>query len=135
MIRLLYISTARSEMTSAALDALLNHSRVRNAADQITGLLIVGGRRFLQVLEGPEDAVTTTYERICADPRHFAAVTLSNKMVDQRIFPQWSMGYRKSCSTGSYADASVILDTLVDPISDPTIKAYFEQFALKHLAA
>ena len=51
MHRLLYISTARSPLPKAELETLLRISRRNNVAVGVTGLLIVGGRRFLQALE------------------------------------------------------------------------------------
>ncbi len=67
MIRLIYISTARSELSTVELEGILRISRRNNAAVGVTGLLIVGGRRFLQALEGPADAVVQTYDRIKAE--------------------------------------------------------------------
>jgi len=72
MKRLLYISTARSILDASELEELLSKSRAANTKADLTGLLVVGGRRFLQVLEGPDEAVIRTYERIKSDPRHFA---------------------------------------------------------------
>lgn len=136
MIRLLYISTARAEMGEAEITALLNRSKLRNASCQITGLLVLGGRRFLQVLEGPEDAVMETYHRIAQDPRHFAHVVLSQKTVTERLFPGWAMGYQKGGRVDERGgDAGEILGLMVEPIADPTVRAYFEQFVIKHLAA
>lgn len=66
MIRL-YISTARQPITPSILADILRASRRNNAPVAVTGLLIVGGRRFLQALEGPEAAVEATYERIARD--------------------------------------------------------------------
>jgi hypothetical protein len=92
LIRLIYISTARSELSAAELEGVLRASRRNNAAVGVTGLLVVGGRRFLQALEGPADAVAQTYDRIKADGRHFAAVTLDNRPIAERSFPDWAMG-------------------------------------------
>ena len=47
MKRLLYISTARAVLPASELDELLVKSREANSRVGITGLLIVGGRRFL----------------------------------------------------------------------------------------
>ena len=134
MIRLIYISTARTILSQAALDEILRVSRRNNAAVAVTGLLIVGGRRFLQVLEGPSDAVMQTYHRIHADERHFAAVVLSNKPIAARTFGGWSMGFQ---SAGHSPDQPTIDDSvaaLIAPIDDPVVHAYFYEFAKQHAA-
>ena len=122
-------------MGEAEIAALLNGSKFRNASRQVTGLLVVGGRRFLQVLEGPKDAVMETYHRIADDPRHFAHVVLSQKTVTERLFPGWSMGYQRGGRVDERTGADDIMGLLIEPITDPTVRAYFEQFVIKHLAA
>ena len=134
MIRLIYISTARSELSKAELEGVLRTSRRNNAVVGVTGLLVVGGRRFLQALEGPADAVVQTYDRIKADGRHFAAVILDNRPIAERSFPDWAMGHqpgRPLRGDGAVADD---VARLIAPIADPTMHAYFAEFAKKHAA-
>lgn len=131
--RLLYISSAKKPLAPAELDGILRKSRRNNAAADISGLLIVGGRRFLQVLEGPEMAITETFERIRLDPRHYAIVSLAREPIEARSFGAWSMGYAQggvSHGTGSGAVASMIA-----PIEDATLRAYFDGFVQVHAAA
>ena len=134
MYRLLYISTARREMDEAELTALLDQSRRDNAAANVTGALIVGGRRFLQVLEGDEFRVEATFARIQRDPRHFATVILSRNPVTGRLFGDWAMSYERvgPSSTGSTLVAQV--DEMVRSIDDDSLRAYLEGFALQHAA-
>jgi hypothetical protein len=134
MIRLVYISTARTELSKAELEGILRASRRNNAAVGITGLLVSGGRRFLQALEGPSGAVTQTYDRIKADARHFAAVTLDNRSISERSFPGWAMGHQPGKSL--HGDGAVAADVaaLIAPIADPIMHAYFAEFAKKHAA-
>lgn len=134
MIRLIYISTARSELSAGELDGILRASRRNNAAVGVTGLLIVGGRRFLQALEGPADAVLQTYDRIKADARHFAAVTLDNRPISQRSFPMWAMGHQPSRTLRGDGSVADNVAALIAPIAEPTMRAYFAEFAKKHAA-
>jgi hypothetical protein len=135
MKRLLYISTARSILSSTELDALLVKSRRANSAADITGLLVVGGRRFLQVLEGPDQNVTATYKRIAADPRHFALVKLHDREITTRAFASWAMGYEQGGVIAEAATLEEQIATLVGPIADPTLRAYFTGFVETHLTA
>lgn len=134
MIRLLYISTTRAPIAAAELDRILRVSRRNNKAVDVTGLLVVGGRRFLQALEGPEEAVLATFERIRADPRHFAAVILSRSAIAERQFGDWAMGYQEGASIGAEASIAEDVAALITPIDDPVVHAYFHQFALQHAA-
>ena len=101
MRQLLYISSSIARQP-ADLSAILTRSRRNNAAAGITGLLYTDGTRYLQVLEGPEESVGPTFERIRADPRHRGVVVLSDRTVATREFGDWSMAHR---SSGDAADA------------------------------
>ncbi len=55
-------------------------------------LLYIGGH-FIQTLEGPDDVVDATYERIARDPRHRDVFTALREEIESRTFPDWSMGF------------------------------------------
>lgn len=135
MIRLLYISTAREPVTPEMLADVLRASRRNNAKVGVSGLLIVGGRRFLQALEGPEDAVMATYERIARDPRHFAVVQLARETITERQFPDWAMGAQAGRSVGADTDLSQTVAALIAPIQDANLRGYFTGFAQRQAAA
>lgn len=135
MIRLLYISTARELVTPAMLADILRSSRRNNAACDVTGLLIVGGRRFLQALEGPQAAVETTFKRIHMDPRHFAVVQLAREAITERQFPDWAMGAQAGPTPGIGADIDQAVAALIAPIGNPSIRGYFTGFAERQAAA
>ena len=134
MIRLIYISTARSVLSEQELDGILRVSRRKNQMVDVTGLLIVGGRRVLQALEGPAEAVKKTYDRIKADRRHFAAVVLSDREIAERSFFEWAMGYQPAGIPRSEGTVANDVAELIAPITDPIVHAYFAEFAKKHAA-
>ena len=135
MIRLLYISTARPQVTPELLADILRASRRNNAAADVSGLLVVGGRRFLQALEGPELAVRTTYDRIAKDPRHFAIVELAREAIVERQFAHWAMGAQAGGRPGDAASISEAVATLIAPIKDANLSGYFTGFAERQAAA
>lgn len=135
MKHLLYISTARSILRPSELDELLSKSRIANRAADLTGLLVVGGRRFLQVLEGPDQAVLETYERITRDPRHFALVKLHDKEVATRSFASWAMGFEQGGTGSASATLAEQVNAIVAPITDATLRAYFDGFVETHTSA
>lgn len=97
MISLLYWSrtTARFE-TSAffiTMATLLNQCLDLNVRIGVTGVLSFHSGMFLQVLEGPETAVDTTFARISGDPRHHDLHVLARTPIQARAFGAWSMAF------------------------------------------
>lgn len=68
---------------------------------------MIHGGWFVQALEGPAEAVMTTYRRILDDPRHASAKVLSAGPANAREFGDWNMCARRM----SDAD-DAILDAL-----------------------
>ena len=128
MLQIVYISTARQPLSEAELQSVLSVSRRNNEAAGISGLLIAGGRRFLQALEGPDDAVAAAFDRIKADPRHFAVVVLSKKQVETREFGDWAMGYEPGGNSGA-EDLKGVVEALIAPLGDKNLRAQFLGFA------
>ncbi|MES2753532.1 MAG: BLUF domain-containing protein [Pseudomonadota bacterium] len=124
----MYISTVRTLISPAELDSILRISRRNNAADAVTGLLVTGGTRFLQVLEGERESVMRTFDRIAADPRHFAIVRLADQPISVRAFPAWRMGH-------TVGGDGTSLSTIIAAIADPSLRAYFAGFSEIHAAA
>jgi hypothetical protein len=129
--QIIYISTARSAFPdSGMVREILEASRRNNARDQLSGLLLVGGRRFLQVLEGPAEAINAAYKRIKDDPRHFAMVELSRRPIQERSFPDWAMGYENQ----PHALLPQV-ERLTASVNDPALKAQLITFAELHSKA
>lgn len=93
MLQLVYVSSANPAVPCPTRD-ILTVSRRNNARDRITGLLYADGGRFLQALEGPDEAVAAAYARIRQDPRHRAIVILLQRQVERREFGHWEMARR-----------------------------------------
>ncbi len=66
-------------------------SRHNNERDSITGSLICREDIYLQLLEGPRAAVSSTYARILHDDRHAEVVLLWAGDLQERLFPAWFM--------------------------------------------
>ena len=73
------------------LSAILVASRANNRKNDITGALICRSDIFLQLLEGPEQNVKSTYEAIQNDDRHINVYHLIDQPVKKRLFPAWAM--------------------------------------------
>jgi hypothetical protein len=98
-------------------------------------LLVSGGRRFLQVLEGPDQAVLATYARIQGDPRHRAFVLITCQGVAERAFGDWSMAYREGGIHVADDRLHTAVEALTARIADPNLRAQFSGFAKLHAQA
>lgn len=93
--QLVYTSSSNDRfLPRHQLNEILESSRVRNASQDITGLLLYRDGSFAQFLEGPSGAVQATFDRIEKDPRHRGVIVVLNRGVKTRDFPEWRMGYR-----------------------------------------
>lgn len=87
-----YVSTATQSLSEAEFDAIAKVSVLNNSAANVTGILVLCGEFFLQILEGDEVNVDATLERIRHDPRHrdIQVLKVEHDLL-QRQFPDWSM--------------------------------------------
>ncbi len=90
-IRQLIYSSQPFGYDAATLGGILVAARRNNRRDGLTGALICRHDIYLQLLEGPDDAVTAAYARIVRDDRHLDITTLSSIAIDTRMFPAWDM--------------------------------------------
>ena len=96
LYQLIYQSQSLVPFEPLELTALLYHSRAYNQRHEITGVLLyTPDGRFLQVLEGPRQAVRHLYfDTILADPRHYDCRVLGEGPNPSRSFPGWDMAFK-----------------------------------------
>jgi hypothetical protein len=76
-----------------AVAQILEASQRNNARAGVTGALMFNAGAFAQVLEGPQEGVEGTFERIQCDPRHGDVTVLQCGPVERRGFESWSMAF------------------------------------------
>lgn len=105
--RLIYVSRQILEpvRVNDEVDEIVRASIRNNREVAITGLLLVHDGWFLQALEGPAEAVMTTYRRILDDPRHKDARVVAAGPAAAREFANWNMCARRM----SHADDAILL--------------------------
>jgi hypothetical protein len=91
LTRLKYVSRFARPMTPADVRALVEAAQRRNAQLGVTGMLVAFGEVFMQVLEGPSDAVRGLFGRIVADARHRDVILIRSHRVERALFAGWSM--------------------------------------------
>lgn len=95
--RLVYYS--RNRMTGTPDDlagniaTILTTSQANNGKVGVTGALMFNSGYFGQVLEGPQAAVESVFERIQQDDRHGDVSLLAFEAAPARSFDDWSMGF------------------------------------------
>lgn len=86
-----YRSRAVDRWDAARLAALAQQASRFNARTGITGILLFDGQYFVQLLEGPVDAVDRLVGRIVDDPRHAEVLVLVDEIARRRGLARWAM--------------------------------------------
>lgn len=94
--QIVYISSAKPELTEDALLQILSSSQKRNAQRGITGLLLHADGNIIQVMEGPLNEVKLLYQKVAADRRHSGVALISDRAIDTRDFPNYKMGFKRT---------------------------------------
>jgi hypothetical protein len=107
------------------LAAIHETARHLNALDGISGLLLFDGARFLQIVEGAEDAVDNLVERLRMDSRHSAFEVRDERYVERRSFADWSMELLRV--SAGYCKAkdevgAVLPDTVAEPVRELVLR-------------
>ncbi|MFT4578444.1 MAG: hypothetical protein ACI8PD_001497 [Nitrospinales bacterium] len=97
MHELFYCSFATRDMSDTDILNILEKSRIGNAENSITGILIYWAktRQFMQILEGSEKAIFDLYEVIKKDDRHKSLKMIYSGEISERYFTNWTMGFSK----------------------------------------
>lgn len=112
-----------------SLAGILLDARRCNTRDGITGALICRDDLFLQMLEGPEDKVEATLQRITKDDRHLEVRPMSRRMIPDhgRLFPNWAM---RDDPAQSWVWTRADIDNgALDSASEADVIAIFERLA------
>ncbi|MEZ6035716.1 MAG: BLUF domain-containing protein [Planctomycetaceae bacterium] len=93
MLQMIYTSVASQKFSADELKELLVIARRNNSRDGITGMLLYEDGTFIQVLEGDDEIVESTFERISKDPRHSKIILIARFELEQRSFHDWEMSF------------------------------------------
>ncbi|MEO7635550.1 MAG: BLUF domain-containing protein [Sphingomicrobium sp.] len=129
MLQIAYFSTATVPQTADVLHRILVISRANNLADRITGLLVAGGNRYMQVIEGPRAPMEKLWATIRADQRHCAVARLLYRDIDERAFKSWSMAFRREDRIAEFDSFPQTLRFLTSQVEDGALRSQIELFA------
>lgn len=140
MYHLVYTSHAKRPFIYTQLIELLNQARIYNKAQiynkahEITGLLIYCNQKFIQVLEGERDAVDYLYSKIEMDIRHKKVTKVIVGETEERIFKNWSMGFKileddaEFKMIEGYQDVEIFFDQLKMTEDSSLVMIFFQLF-------
>ncbi|MCB1883173.1 MAG: BLUF domain-containing protein [Geminicoccaceae bacterium] len=117
--RLVYYSKNAIDLPKDGLEAevrqILTAARHNNPALGVTGALMFNQGCFAQVLEGPGEGVTRTFERIQRDPRHRDVMLMAFDRVEERGFATWSMAFVGASAEGRARYGGIAAESGFDP--------------------
>ncbi|QEP44543.1 BLUF domain-containing protein [Ectothiorhodospiraceae bacterium BW-2] len=93
LYQIIYVSTASREMPTNQLADILQQAREKNSRLGISGILLYNRGTFIQVLEGERAVLSELLRTIEHDTRHYNLITIDEAEIEQRDFPEWSMGF------------------------------------------
>ena len=93
LYQLVFTSAATQALDVGELLEMLEKSRENNKKHGVTGALLYLSGVFLQVLEGPKDAILQLYELIQKDNRNKDIDPINVGPIEKREFKGWSMGF------------------------------------------
>ena len=93
MVSLVYASSAVDDFSASDLVALLRQCCEKNVQLDISGMLLYKDGNFMQVLEGPDEAVGRLIQTIDADRRHKGIIRLEERQIEERQFSGWAMAF------------------------------------------
>jgi hypothetical protein len=134
MHQIAYFSTASAPQEAVDVQKILLTSRANNLRDDITGLLVAGGNRYLQVIEGPRRAMERLYANIRDDDRHLAVTTLVEQSTLKRCFEGWSMAYRRETALDEFDSFPTVLRYLTEQVEDRRLRGQIRLFASSFIA-
>ena len=129
MFQIAYFSTATAPQDAVVIERILLTARANNLRDDITGLLVAGSDRYMQVIEGPRRAMETLYAAIRADDRHFAVTTLVERTTLERCFEGWTMAYRREHGLDQFNSFPAVLNHLTAKVEDRLLRGQIRLFA------
>jgi hypothetical protein len=128
--QIVYISRAARGCDDDQVAEIGRRSRIRNQENNITGLLLFDGSRFIQAIEGPPDAVQATIERIRSDQRHDNFQVAADREIGSRQFGSWGMQTRRTADGACSATFLRRIKDQMRSVDDTALQALFIGFTV-----
>jgi len=93
---LIYVSSSARFLNGDDLKKLLVDIRCQYTQSNITGMMLYSDRTFFHSLEGEAEPLQRAFAKLQTDTLQKGLIKLKSGSEDQRIFPDWSMGFNPS---------------------------------------
>ena len=128
MRQIVYFSTAAESQSEADIADIVAASYRHNVCDGITGLLVAGGHRFLQVVEGGVAPLEALLGRLRRDRRHVGLTVLVDRPIASRSFASWSVLFDGEPDFGDFFTLEQMLAILRAHVRDRPLRAQIDCF-------
>jgi len=91
--QLIYYSRPTFEVTARMMLDILRKSQANNDRRKVTGVLAFHDGRFIQLLEGRQEAVAEIMQKVRLDPRHADITVVLDEDTDDAPLSTWLMGF------------------------------------------
>ena len=135
MRQIVYFSTASGRQDALTIAGVLAVARDHKLREKVTGLLVAGGHRYLQVIEGPAMMVAALMERIRRDQRHVGVTVLVNRKIAARSFDGWSMAYFEEPGLGDYETFKQLIDRMRAEVPERKLRDQIDCFERRFAVA
>ena len=129
MRQIVYFSTATDRQDALVLADIVAQSRRHNLRDHITGLLVAGGHRYLQIIEGSEQVIARLVARLRRDDRHVAMSVLIDRTIQGRNFDGWAMAFAKQPKLDEFATFDELVALMRAELSSAKLREQLDCFA------
>jgi len=112
------------------LAGILSAARRNNPQYGITGALVCRHDLYLQLIEGPGDAIDALFALIGEDDRHFDMRLLLAEDMGERMFPNWAM--LDDTAPSQFWSAEDVAAGALEVASPEALRAPFLRLAAAH---
>ncbi len=88
-----YLSSASQRLTDEDIETLMVDTKTFNNENNIKGILIYSDHTFFQIMEGEYHTITSLFERIEKDNRHYGILKILETKCDQRRYDRFNSHY------------------------------------------
>ncbi len=129
MRQIVYFSTASDRQDAFVVAGIVTRSRLHNLRDGISGLLVASGHRYLQVAEGPDEAIDRLVDRLRRDERHLGMSVMVDRKVAVRSFDGWSMAFAKEPRLNEFGTFGELVAQMRREINDAKLREQLDCLA------
>ncbi len=125
--QIVYFSTASGRQDAGAIAERLLNSRIGERFDEISGLLVSGGNRYLHVIEGPACKVAALLKALRRDQSHLGLTILINRKIQTRSFIG-PVAHFEEAGLGNFATLKQLIDRFRVRVIDRRLREEIDCF-------